>query len=79
MDRKEPGQMTEDPRFARRFLSRRSAAEWANVSLATFDRWRQDPKMNFPKPVSQLLPTLRWRISDLERWFSDLAEQKRKP
>ena len=79
MDRKESSQVANDPRFAPRFLSRRSAAEWVNVSLATFDRWRQDPTLNFPKPVSQLLPMLRWRISDLERWFSEFTEQQRKP
>jgi len=74
VDRKKSDQVTEDQRFAPQFLSRRSATEWANVSLATFDRWRQDPRLNFPKPVSQLLPMLRWRRSELERWFSDLAE-----
>ena len=73
MDRKEPGHVTEEPRLARRFLGRKAAAKWANVSISTFERWRRDPNLNFPKPASQLLPTLRWRISDLEQWLSDLA------
>lgn len=31
--------------------------------------WRKRKQDNFPKPVQALLPSLRWRKTDIEAWL----------
>lgn len=43
-------------------------------SIRTLDRWLEDERMNFPRPV--LLGRMRfWRVADLEAWEAAQAER----
>lgn len=50
-------------------FSRKRLAVYLGISTATLHRWRGDPMLNFPKPVSRFLPTQRWRRADIDAWI----------
>ena len=62
--------MTHSDKQNPRLLSRKALAVILGVSLSSLDRWRADPRQNFPKPIQRFLPTQRWRRADIDAWIS---------
>jgi predicted DNA-binding transcriptional regulator AlpA len=62
--------MTHSDEQNSRLFSRKALASFLGVSLASLDRWRADPRRNFPKPVQRFLPILRWRRAEIDAWIS---------
>jgi hypothetical protein len=70
----EPGEF--DPATDRR-LPTKATAERYGVSTRTIERWRDDPKLNFPKPDNVNGRNYDW-LSKLVRWDRQRAAAKPK-
>jgi predicted DNA-binding transcriptional regulator AlpA len=70
----EPGEF--DPAMDRR-LPTKATAQRYGVSTRTIGRWRDDPKLNFPKPDNVNGRNYSW-LSELVRWDHQRAAAKPK-
>jgi predicted DNA-binding transcriptional regulator AlpA len=59
-----------------RKLRKRPTADRYGVSTKSIDRWTQDPKLDFPKPIHiNTLPY--WDLAELEAWERSRARPGR--
>ena len=59
-----------------RLLSRRLLAEYLGVDQATIARWTQTTGNDFPKPFYLTPSTKRWRLSDINNWINQKANEQ---
>jgi predicted DNA-binding transcriptional regulator AlpA len=48
-------------------LRKRALADRYGVTTKTIDRWSQDPRLGFPRPV-HINTTPIWDLGEVERW-----------
>jgi predicted DNA-binding transcriptional regulator AlpA len=55
------------------FLTSKQVRErYGNRSNMSLWRWRRDPKLNFPPPIT-VKRRLLWKVEDLEQWERERA------